>query len=879
MLRRSEVAVVALPVRSLSDVRGLRSLRSATRATLVAVTGPAPPAELLRAVYGLAAIDHLEEPVLPEVLHARLALHSAAHAQAIGRIRAELALHAAESRFRFLQALEEATRDEITPESVMEAAARHLGRHLGVSRCAYAHVHEDADTFVIRHDYTDGCPSSVGEYSLDLFGPRAAADMRAGRTLIVHDVIGELAPDSGAEMFLAIEVQAIVCCSLVKHGRLVAMMAVHQTTPRSWLPEEVALVQEAVERCRAHIERARSAQELRESEERFRNMADHAPVMIWVTAADGTCTYLSRSWYEFTGQDERDGPDLQWLESVHPDDRAVAEAAFVAANVQGEPFRIEYRLRHHSGEHRWAIDTAAPRYAPDGGFLGYVGSVIDISGRKRIEDALRDSEQRFRTFVTTTSAVVWTTDGNGEVHQDNPSWEAFTGQTEEAYRERGWLDAIHPDDREAVDRSWARAVRDRAIYEQGYRLRRRDGQYRDVLARAAPIVHEGSLREWVGDCTDVTDQRAAEQYRLEQDRRKDQFIAMSAHELRNPLGPIRNAMHLLGLTRDEATLRRVRSMVERQVDHLAHIVDDLLEISRVTTGRVRLRRERLELGRLVSQVTEDGRTGFEQAGISLDLVLPDTPVWVEGDRTRLTQVFDNLLANALKFTDRGGVVTVRVAATGSEAAVSVRDNGIGIDPELLQRLFEPFTQADRTLDRSLGGLGLGLAMVKGFVDLHGGRVSAASAGIGRGTEMTVALPRVAEPAALSAEPQPMSRPAAARRVLVIEDNRDAADTLQLLLELSGCEVAVAYTGPDGVDRALSWVPDVVLCDIGLPGMNGYDVARRLRAELTGAPLRLIALTGYGEEDDRRRAKEAGFDRHFTKPMDPDALQALLLADS
>jgi CheY-like chemotaxis protein/two-component sensor histidine kinase len=317
-------------------------------------------------------------------------------------------------------------------------------------------------------------------------------------------------------------------------------------------------------------------------------------------------------------------------------------------------------------------------------------------------------------------------------------------------------------------------------------------------------------------------------------------------------------------------------MMERRVGYLGRLVDDLLDVSRITTGKVQLRRERLDLARLARQAAADHRPAFEAKGVSLGVAVPDAGVWVSGDATRLAQVLDNMLTNALKFTARDGEVSVSVAADAAGRAVlTVRDTGAGIEPDMLGRLFEPFSQADRTLDRSQGGLGLGLAIVKGLAELHGGSVRADSGGLGQGSTFTVTLPAFAEPPALSSRPT-SPRPAANRlRVLVVEDNHDAADSLRLLLEAYGYQVSVAYSGPDGVKAAAEHRPDVVVCDIGLPGMDGYRVAAALRGNPATATTRLIALTGYGREEDRRRAWEAGFDGHLTKPADPAALEAIL----
>jgi len=318
--------------------------------------------------------------------------------------------------------------------------------------------------------------------------------------------------------------------------------------------------------------------------------------------------------------------------------------------------------------------------------------------------------------------------------------------------------------------------------------------------------------------------------------------------------------------------------MDRQVTHLTRLVDDLLDASRITLGKVQLRAERLDLAAVARQVVADHRAGAEAAGLTLDTHIPDVEVPVHGDPVRLAQVIDNLLTNALKFTPAGGRVEVGVEPEDGQVALVVRDTGAGVGPDMLPRLFETFAQADRTLDRSGGGLGLGLAIVKGLAELHGGTATAASDGPGRGSTFTVTVPTRVERPAL-AGPPPAAPPVAPRplRVLVVEDHRDAADSLRILLEVSGYQVAVAYTGPDGVKAAAEYRPDVVVCDIGLPGMDGYRVARALRANPATAAVRLIALTGYGQDEDRRRAREAGFDEHLTKPADPAALESLLAA--
>jgi PAS domain S-box-containing protein len=362
---------------------------------------------------------------------------------------------------------------------------------------------------------------------------------------------------------------------------------------------------------------------------------------------------------------------------------------------------------------------------------------------------------------------------------------------------------------------------------------------------------------------------------VEADQRKNEFLGMLSHELRNPLTPIRNSLFILDrATPGSEQARRAREVIERQTSHLTRLVDDLLDVTRITRGKFRLQRARLNLVDVVRRTVEDHRSLLE--GRALAVELPAEAIWVDGDSTRLGQVVGNLLTNAAKFTPEAGRVSVRVERRGDHAVVEVTDTGLGIDGETFRRLFEPFAQADRSLDRSRGGLGLGLALVKGMVDLHGGRVGAHSDGPGRGSRFLIELPL--DPQEL-ARPQPSSAPARAtargRSVLVVEDNRDAADSLAEVLGLAGHQVEVAYAGPEGIAKALEHRPEVVLCDIGLPGTDGYAVARAIRRDRGTAPPYLVALTGYAQSEDQQKAREAGFDAHLAKPPDLAALERLL----
>ena len=403
--------------------------------------------------------------------------------------------------------------------------------------------------------------------------------------------------------------------------------------------------------------------------------------------------------------------------------------------------------------------------------------------------------------------------------------------------------------------------------------------------RAVPILNaDGTIREWVGVHTDITERKRDEERlrRLaaelsEAHQRKDEFLATLAHELRNPLAPLRNGLQLMKLAGGQAaTVEQARSMMERQLTQMVRLVDDLMDVSRISRGTVELKRERVELAAVVNSAVETSRPLVEQLGHELTVTLPDQPVVVDADPTRLAQVFLNLLNNAAKYSDRGAHIHLNVERQGSDVVVTVKDTGIGIAADQLPRIFEMFMQVDRSLEQSQSGLGVGLTLVKRLVEMHGGRVEAKSEGPGKGSEFVVRLPVVIE----ASKPQESGSVAehpvkSSHRILVVDDNRDGADTLSEMLTIMGNDTRTAYDGQEGVDVAGEFRPDVVLLDIGLPKLNGYEACRHIREQPWGKGVVLIAVTGWGQDEDRRRSQEAGFDHHMVKPADPQALMKML----
>jgi signal transduction histidine kinase len=417
----------------------------------------------------------------------------------------------------------------------------------------------------------------------------------------------------------------------------------------------------------------------------------------------------------------------------------------------------------------------------------------------------------------------------------------------------------------------------------------------DVLARVAIHLRlhdlterlEQKVDERTKNLTDVNlrlQQEIAERAKLEGElhetaRRKDDFLALLGHELRNPLAPIRNAvqiLHISGAMKPQA--EQAVEIIDRQARHLTHIVDDLLDTTRIAHGKVTLHKEKVDWARLVYTTVEDIRSEADSRGIAVGLELPPQPVWVHGDPTRLTQILTNLLHNALKFTDAKGRIdlSLKVCAEDNTARLSLRDSGIGMSSETLRQIFEPFVQAETGLARSRGGLGLGLALAKGLLELHGGSIQAASGGLSQGSEFTICLPLTSAPPSDSARQPPGAATRLPLLILIIEDNLDAAESLQMYLTLVGHNAHTAADGANGLEKARQMRPDVILCDIGLPGkLNGYAVAREIRSDAVLRDAHLIAMTGYGQEEDKRRAREAGFEDHITKPADPAALKRML----
>ncbi len=665
-----------------------------------------------------------------------------------------------ESNLEFLASVSQDLVQWINVDEMMRTVGAKTAAYLNLSICAFAEIDEAAEQVVINHDWhRDDVPSLVGVHRLaDFVEGEFIRTARAGETIVVRDVATD--PRTDVEKFAALKIASFVCVPLIRDGQWRFALCLYRSEAYDWGEDEIELARELTARVWARLERLRTEEALRQSEERYRYLFN--------SIDEGFCV----------------------VEMIFDADEKAVDYRFLEVNPS---FEVQTGMRDASGKR---IREFAPHL--EAAWFEAYGAVALTGEPVRFVNESKDLERWFDVY---------------------------------AFRIGG------PESRKV------------AII------------FNNVTARAKA---EKALRE-------------SAEAMVELDHRKDEFLAMLGHELRNPLAPIANAVRLLRLQKNEDPIQRqARGVIERQVGQLTHLIDDLLEVSRINTGRVRLRQERIVIGGIVERAVETTQPLIAQHRHELTVALPADPVWLHADAARLEQVVVNLLTNAAKYTDDGGRIWLSVVQESDATVLRVRDTGIGISPELLPRIFDLFTQAERSLDRSQGGLGIGLCLVQRLVELHGGTVEAHSV-VGQGSEFVVRLPLLLTSTAPS--PSPLIEPTRPNQpgctVLIVDDNVDSAQSLKMLLELSGHVVRVAYDGPTGLDAALAQRPDVVLLDIGLPGLTGFEVARRIHREHTLETTVLIAVTGYGQHEDRQRSRDAGFDHHLAKPADFVELERIL----
>lgn len=613
------------------------------------------------------------------------------------------------------------------------------------------------------------------------------------------------------------------------------------------------------------------------------------PAAAYTCDAEGLITYFNERAAQLWGR----APALN-----DPTDRFCG--SFRLFTVTGEPIRHEecwmaLALRDGKSDEgheivierpdgsRWtAVAHVNPIHDDRGKVVGAVNVLVDISERRRAEL----TRSHFAAIIDSSDDAIVSKNLNGVIQSWNAAAERLFGYSAQQAIGRHISILFPPDRLDEEDRILARLRAGERVYHFDTVRVRSDGQPLQVSVTISPIRDDsGRIIGASKIARDISDRKRAEVQILglltqlqEADRRKDEFLATLAHELRGPLNPLCALQELLKRgTGNGKLLQQVRDTMERQLGQMVRLVDDLLDVSRIAQGKMQLRRERIELSSIVNHAVEICRPQAEQARHEVSVRLPPTPVYLNADRARLTQVVSNLLSNACKYTDPGGRISLTAELDGAEAVIKVSDNGIGIPTDKLAGVFELFSQVQPATEKARGGLGIGLNVVKRLLEMHGGSVGVASAGPGRGCEFTVRLPASTE-APKPGRPEPTdtgTKAFAARRILVVDDNVDSAQSLAMLLNFSGNETATAYDGLAAVEAVKSFRPDVVLLDISLPKLDGHEAARRIRSQDGGKEIVLVALTGWAQEEDRRRSKEAGFDEHMLKPVDYGELTKFL----
>ena len=567
-----------------------------------------------------------------------------------------------------------------------------------------------------------------------------------------------------------------------------------------------------------------------------------------------------------------------FLDIVHAADREFVDSAWKDA-LTGKPYDIEHRLLVDQ-KVKWVRELAELEFDEHGSLRGAFGTTEDITDIKSIQEALQHERAFLRQVIDAVPSTIFVKDREGRFLLGNEalaqsygtSPESLVGQSEEDFNSNAEEAAhFHRNDLKVINTGTSKVIPE-------VKVTHADGSVHWYNTVKIPLFDDdNSCNKLLVVATDITERKRADEALRLANRRKDEFLAMLAHELRNPLAPIRNAVQLLKMQETAVPkLEWSRDVIDRQVTHMAQLLDDLLDVARIRHGKITLKAERCELTDIVNNAIETSRPLIESREQELIISQPTTPQWIEGDRVRLAQVLSNLLNNAAKYTSEGGKITLSVMREDSDVVIEVRDTGIGISPDILPHVFDLFTQADRSLAHSQGGLGLGLTLVRRLVELHGGTVTASSPGIGQGSLFTVRLPALsmgssATESALMVSALPIPK----LRILVVDDYADAAESMAMLLKAEGHEIETADCGIKAIERAQVFHPQIVLLDIGLPDLNGYEVAKRLRVLPETRDAILIALTGYGQTEDRERSKSAGFNHHLLKPVDFDKLSALL----
>jgi PAS domain S-box-containing protein len=611
------------------------------------------------------------------------------------------------------------------------------------------------------------------------------------------------------------------------------------------------------------------AEELRDDRDHLREIVDAIALPVTVCKRDLSYRWASKAYPRLVGWDGKSLEGLRFRDVLGKQATDALMPHFERV-LAGKHVEYEDRVFFEGSGWRWIRASYTPTLGPDRVVDGWVALILDIEQQRKAREKLRESEERFRKLADTVPLLMWMGDVDGHNTFFNAAYAAFAGIPEPQLRQR-WDALIHPDDRPEYLAGREEALAHCAEWRKQVRLLRHDGVYRWFEVVAVPRFEGDRFKGYAGCAFDVTERKLHEDATIEADHQKDEFIAVLGHELRNPMAAISNAVAILeGLGTAGDGAKRPIEIIRRQLNHLVRLTDDLLDVARVAGRKIVLAQQPVDIAEAVKRAMktlESGEARFHRIEIDAQ------PAWVEGDPVRLEQIAANLLDNAVKFTPRQGEIKIDVCAIDGRAILRVSDSGMGIRKEFLPRIFQPFAQAEPGSNGPSGGLGLGLTLVKRLVEMHGGDITAQSAGPGRGATFVVSLPSISEPPSRPA-PRITGRLADPRRVIIIEDNEDIRETLVALLRIAGHEAASAADAAEGIERALTFSPHVALVDLGLPTTDGYEVARHLRGKFDRA-IRIIAVSGFGSEAHKVKAQDAGFDAFLVKPVDTTQLLELI----
>ena len=790
-------------------------------------------------------------------------------------------LRESDARHSFQLKLSDCLRPLASAQEVTAAACELLGVHLGVSRVVFCEINDALGTFFVRSEWSRDRQGDMAGMTraLNDFGPDHVAQLRTGQVSANHDVTLDSRTADHAQAFIERGIRADLAVPLVKSGALTVILALHHPAPHQWTAAEIDLVKDTAERTWSAAESVRAQAELRAERDQSQHLFNIMTEGFSVIDNDWRIAQINGEGLRIGRRTKQQvlGHKLWdiWPEVIDTElDRVYRRV--MATRVQ-ETFQQQI---HFADDHKLSLAiTVYPML--DKGIAAFVR---DITEREEANEALRISHSRAENALTV--AKLGTFDFNVVTRQiecSARSCEIFGLPVAQDHSADEFSQRIVASDLPRFRQEIADARAQKRRLDLEYRIQLPDGSIRHIVsASTCQTDSDGVVVRQVGVVSDVTAQKQAEDKLRDVDRRKDEFLAMLAHELRNPLAPITMAAGILSRPGvSQKTLQEMSAIVVRQADHMTCLIDDLLDVSRINKGLVTLDREALDLKDVLASAVEQVRSLMEKQNHDFSMQVTGEALHVEGDRVRLVQVFANILANAAKYTPPGGKIHLDLAVDGSHAKARVRDNGVGMSESLLPHIFDIFTQAERTPDRSQGGLGLGLSLVKNLVGLQGGTVTARSDGPGRGSEFTVLLPLLVNEPVQPAPPSPPPHVAGnveVKHIMVVDDNVDAATTVAMLLEMDGHTVSVVHSAENALAIAQAAAlnpPQAFLLDIGLPGMDGYELARRLRALPATTTATLIALTGYGQPQDREKSQAAGFDHHVEKPVDPDRLLALL----